>query len=573
MLEQLIRHQGVVADEALVGATWLEPLEGRSVHHALDHTRRTLQQGLDDVGAELSVQRELDPRCLRLIAEARMAMPARHETLKVGELTLNLTTGVARRGKRSISLTSIGAALLASLMRAPDRVVGYQELIDEHWQGWTSRDNLTDWITRLRRELGRELILSVKDTGYQLNAPHLNPNSRYVQLQAGRLQLNTWHRRATYPGGGTVALTPAETRLLACLMQHGGKLVTVQKLMRTCEVANLAALMSGVRRKLGLLGADNMMVRIDGGFRLTAGSVVGLRRIGGLELDLRLRAARLYGRPLELWPTAIALLERLAVAPDTTVSSVELVEQIWGPAGTADVLDASVTQLQAALGKTGALIVRADDGYRLAVKRFGLLAIGPLLLDRSTGAVRLADLEAQLLPRETALMTLLMRNRGSLLAPEQIAAVFGVALGSPLEMFVHKLRVKLDRLNATTDGSPLIVGARGGYRLAVEHLDDDETGWLRFADLRFNPRTRQLRNGDRAPISLSPKAAVMLEQLINGGGFVDDDTLVRAGWSAPVGPTAVRACQQLLQRGLDEVDAALRVQRAHGGHRLLAKQR
>lgn len=499
--------------------------------------------------------------------------------MRVGGLTLDLTTGEARRGDRSAGLTRTDAALLALFMRDPDRLFSYQELIDEHphWRGVATRRLVKQSIHHLRRALGDDLIQNVHGIGYGLGTATPRARRRPV-LQAGDLKLDSrrrlWHaqgRRAR----GPVHLTPRETNLVECLMRRAGRIATDEELMRVGDIGNNARYRESrrrLRKKLRGLGADHLLVSSDGGYRLARGRS-GLRRIAGLELDLAERSARLEGRPLELGPAWVALLERLAIAPGQPVSRAELVAHAWGKKAPKVSLDSIVGELQRALGATGPrLIVSTGDGYRLAIERFGLLAVGPVVLDPAARCVCLLDREEQLSQTESALLQALMESPGVALSRAQLLAATHLGAGG-LRACLEVVRRKLRRLDSSHGNQDLIVHVvGGGHRLAVERLDIDRLDWpLEFAGLRFRPGTRQLRCG-RLVGTVEPKPALMLELLIRAAGeVVPDDTLIPAIWGETPGRKVVQSRQRALQRALDEVGAPVAVTRVRGiGYRLVA---
>lgn len=59
------------------------------------------------------------------------------------------------------------------------------------------------------------------------------PNSER-QLTIGQLQLDTWHQTATL-GGRSLNLTPTEFRLLLCLAEHAGQMLSYTQLVRCAQ--------------------------------------------------------------------------------------------------------------------------------------------------------------------------------------------------------------------------------------------------------------------------------------------------------------------------------------------------
>lgn len=99
-------------------------------------------------------------------------------------------------------------------------------------------------------------------------------------------------------------------------------------------------------------------------------SAAWLLTAGDLVLDRRARRASLGGRPLELTPKALAVLEHLMTHPDEAITRERLLEVVWGweyPAGTRTV-DTRVAELRKVLEDDPAeprfIETISGEGYR-----------------------------------------------------------------------------------------------------------------------------------------------------------------------------------------------------------------
>lgn len=99
-------------------------------------------------------------------------------------------------------------------------------------------------------------------------------------------------------------------------------------------------------------------------------SAAWLLTAGDLVLDRRARRASLEGKPLELTPKALAVLEHLMTHPDEAITRERLLEVVWGweyPAGTRTV-DTRVAELRKVLDDDPAeprfIETISGEGYR-----------------------------------------------------------------------------------------------------------------------------------------------------------------------------------------------------------------
>ncbi|MFQ3661501.1 MAG: response regulator transcription factor [Chloroflexaceae bacterium] len=65
-------------------------------------------------------------------------------------------------------------------------------------------------------------------------APAASASTSERQLTIGQLQLDTWHQTATL-GGRSLNLTPTEFRLLLCLAEHAGQMLSYTQLVRCAQ--------------------------------------------------------------------------------------------------------------------------------------------------------------------------------------------------------------------------------------------------------------------------------------------------------------------------------------------------
>jgi two-component system OmpR family response regulator len=98
--------------------------------------------------------------------------PATPRLVSVGRVTLDLLRRVADAGTGPISLSEREFLLLQHLMRKADEVCSREELLAEVWgYSFDPGSNVVDvYVGRLRSKLGAELIETVRNVGYRLDA-------------------------------------------------------------------------------------------------------------------------------------------------------------------------------------------------------------------------------------------------------------------------------------------------------------------------------------------------------------------------------------------------------------------
>jgi two-component system, OmpR family, response regulator len=108
----------------------------------------------------------------RLRALVRRNMPARPSILAVGEVTLDPATHEVELAGTPVALTPREYALLEYFLRHPGRVVSKTELLDNVWDATEDTDaNAVEvYVGYLRRKVGRDVLATVRGSGYRLGA-------------------------------------------------------------------------------------------------------------------------------------------------------------------------------------------------------------------------------------------------------------------------------------------------------------------------------------------------------------------------------------------------------------------
>ncbi len=106
----------------------------------------------------------------RLRALVRRNLPARPAILAAGGVTLDPATHRVEVAGAPVSLTPREYALLEYFLRHPGRVVSKTELLDDVWDATEDADpNAVEvYVGYLRRKVGREVLLTVRGSGYRL---------------------------------------------------------------------------------------------------------------------------------------------------------------------------------------------------------------------------------------------------------------------------------------------------------------------------------------------------------------------------------------------------------------------
>jgi DNA-binding response OmpR family regulator len=130
-----------------------------------------LQLGADDYLSKPFAMQEL---VARVSALGRRYAEKPELTLRVSDLTLNLTDNELHRGKRRIELSARELTLLKVLMREPGRVFTRTELCERVWEREHEYDTklVEVFIGRLRKKIETPaLIHTIRHAGYAIREP------------------------------------------------------------------------------------------------------------------------------------------------------------------------------------------------------------------------------------------------------------------------------------------------------------------------------------------------------------------------------------------------------------------
>lgn len=150
------------------------PILMLTARDTIDDRVAGLDCGADDYLVKPFAFREL---LARLRALTRRDTTHHTSTLTVGELALDTVTHTAKRGERSIELTSKEYELLEFLMLHPNQVLSRTVIAEHIWNyDYSPESNVVDvYIRYLRRKIddGYEdkYIHTLRGTGYQLADP------------------------------------------------------------------------------------------------------------------------------------------------------------------------------------------------------------------------------------------------------------------------------------------------------------------------------------------------------------------------------------------------------------------
>jgi two-component system response regulator CpxR len=129
--------------------------------------------GADDYLAKPFYPDELLARVQAILRRTSPPTPAGPDALRAGDLTLLPGTRYAYHRGKELGLTAMECEVLEQLMRSPGRVVSRDQLSMHLYNRAASPfdRSIDTHISRIRRKLGegRELILSIRGIGYQLN--------------------------------------------------------------------------------------------------------------------------------------------------------------------------------------------------------------------------------------------------------------------------------------------------------------------------------------------------------------------------------------------------------------------
>src|SRR5206468_445634 len=180
----------IVLDIGLPGIDGFELLQRLRTQHlasrvllltarsAVDDRVTGLQLGADDYLPKPFAMRELVAR-VRALGRRYPEEPVL--SLRIADLTLDLSTHDVHRGVQRIELSPRELMLLKVLMREPGRVFTRTELCERVWEHAHEYDTklVEVFVGRLRKKLGEPpLIHTVRHVGYTIPAPEVKVPAR-----------------------------------------------------------------------------------------------------------------------------------------------------------------------------------------------------------------------------------------------------------------------------------------------------------------------------------------------------------------------------------------------------------
>src|SRR5258706_14538216 len=133
-----------------------------------------LDAGADDYLTKPFAFTELSARIRALIRRGKKADPV---VLTMNNLTLNPATKTAKRGNKTIILTTREYALLEYFMRHPNQIITKTELLEHVWDyNYSGLSNIVEtYVKYLRKKLktteqDKELIHTMRGSGYIFKA-------------------------------------------------------------------------------------------------------------------------------------------------------------------------------------------------------------------------------------------------------------------------------------------------------------------------------------------------------------------------------------------------------------------
>ncbi|MCH4155516.1 MAG: response regulator transcription factor [Muribaculaceae bacterium] len=136
--------------------------------------------GADDYMVKPFEIRELSARVRVLLKHSKNGKTL-SESMKIGDLEMNLQTKIVKRGDREINLTPKEFNLLAYMMQNTGRVLSKQEIAEKVWDiKFDSGTNFIDvYISYLRKKIDKDfekkLIITKPGMGFILKEQNENP--------------------------------------------------------------------------------------------------------------------------------------------------------------------------------------------------------------------------------------------------------------------------------------------------------------------------------------------------------------------------------------------------------------
>jgi DNA-binding response OmpR family regulator len=136
----------------------------------VDSKVRCLELGASDYLPKPFALAELVARVRARLRQPEM--PSAPRMLSVGRLTLDLVRRTADAGEGPVGLSDREFRLLQHLMRRAEEVCTREEILAEVWgYSFDPGSNVVDvYVGRLRSKLGSDLIETVRNVGYRLEA-------------------------------------------------------------------------------------------------------------------------------------------------------------------------------------------------------------------------------------------------------------------------------------------------------------------------------------------------------------------------------------------------------------------
>lgn len=145
-----------------------------SARGAVNERVEGLNAGADDYLSKPFALQELLARVRALL---RRGSESNDPNIRVGDLTLDTTTRIARRGSRKIDLTNREFRLLEYLMRSSGKICSRMMIIEQVWEyNFDPGTNVVDvYIRKLREKLEEsgetKLLHSIRGAGYTIKEP------------------------------------------------------------------------------------------------------------------------------------------------------------------------------------------------------------------------------------------------------------------------------------------------------------------------------------------------------------------------------------------------------------------